>query len=71
MSDPIRYNTEGAAEALQISPRKLEDLIRDGSLKVHQDTPGGHRYISRESILAYIRWREEQPVIGRFARRAG
>lgn len=66
----LRYKPAEAAEALSISLRKLEDLIADGHLSVHQDTPGGHRYVSAKSIERYIEWREEQPVIGRFSRKA-
>lgn len=66
----IRLGTEAAARALDISPRKLEDLISSGAITCHQDAAGGPRYISVESLKAYVKWREEQPVIGRFARRA-
>lgn len=64
----FRYKPADAARALSISLRKLEELISDGSLVVHQDSAGGTRYVSAESIRAYIERREEVPVIGRFSR---
>lgn len=70
MDGKLRMKPEGAAEALDISLRMLENLITSGDLIVHQDTPGGTRYVSVESMRRYIQYREEQPVIGRFGRKA-
>lgn len=61
----LRYRLSEAAEELRISLRNLEDLITDGAITVHQDRPGGHRFVSEESLRAYIRDREEVQVVGR------
>ena len=61
----LRYKISEAAEVLSISDSQLRNLINDGSVKVHQDTPGGDRYVSHESLMSYVREREEQPVIGK------
>ena len=65
MIQRVRYSLAEAAEALGISRSMVENIIRDKSLVVHADTPGGHRYISHFALETYIREREEQPVFGR------
>ena len=61
----LRYSLSEAAEALGIGKTQMETLIREHNLTVHQDTPGGHRYISVRSLDEYIREQEEKPVFGR------
>lgn len=61
----LRFTVAEAAECLGISRSMVENIIREKGLVVHADTPGGHRYISRHSLEAYIREQEEKPVFGR------
>ncbi len=61
----LRYTLAEAAEALGISRSMIDVVIRENGLVVHSDTPGGHRYISLESLQYYIREQEEKPIFGR------
>jgi excisionase family DNA binding protein len=61
----LRYSIAEASQALGIGKTQMETLIREHNLTVHQDTPGGHRYISVRSLDEYIREQEEKPVFGR------
>lgn len=51
---PAQMSVQTAAEYLDVAPRKIEDLIKDGELVAMQEGDKSKRFILRSDLDAYV-----------------